>query len=128
MEGDRPMACILIIDDEQAITSVLRRILERAGHQVLVAANGKIGMDLYAAHPVNLIITDILMPEQDGLEVVMQLRGKSSDVKILAMSGGGKYGLMNFLDVAKKLGADGLISKPFTHQQILDEVHRLLER
>jgi CheY-like chemotaxis protein len=121
------MACILIIDDEQAITSVLRRILERAGHQVWVAANGKIGMDLYVAHPVNLIITDILMPEQDGLEIVMQLRGESSSVKILAMSGGGRYGLMNFLDVARQLGADGIIHKPFTNQQILDEVHRLLE-
>jgi DNA-binding response OmpR family regulator len=120
------MAHILVIDDEQAITSALRQILERTGHQVSVAANGKVGMDLYAAYPVDLIITDILMPEKDGVEIVMQLRKRSSTVKILAMSGGGRHGLTDLLHVAKKLGADGIIYKPFTTQQILEEVHRLL--
>jgi DNA-binding response OmpR family regulator len=121
------MGYILIIDDEQPVTAVLRQILGRAGYQTLVATDGKMGMDLYAAHPVDLVITDIMMPERDGVEVIMQLRTRPAGVKILAMSGGGRYGLMDFLDVAEKLGADAIIRKPFTTQQILDQVRSLLE-
>lgn len=122
------MAHILVIDDEEIVASALRDILEGAGHQVLVAANGKIGMDLYATHPIDLVISDILMPDQDGVEVIMQLRSQSSEVKILAMSGGGRYGLIDFLPVAKKLGADGTIHKPFRKQLLLEKVRRLLAR
>lgn len=121
------MASVLVIDDEQSITTALSQILESAGHQVVVAPNGKIGMELFDVRPIDLVITDILMPEQDGVETVMKLRRQSPDVKILAMSGGGRYGFVHFLDVAKKLGADSTIYKPFTKHQILDAVNQLLE-
>jgi CheY-like chemotaxis protein len=120
------MANILIIDDEQVLTSLLRELLESEGHIVLVAADGRTGMDLFAACSIDLVITDLLMPVQDGVEVIMHLRSQSPDLRILAMSGGGQYGLLSLLDVAKKLGADGTILKPFTPQPFLDEVRRLL--
>lgn len=121
------MTDILVIDDEPAIVAVLRHILEGAGYQVLVAPDGKAAVAVYDSHPVDLVITDILMPEQEGLETIRQLRSRSSTLKIIAMSGGGRYGLAEFLKVAKMLGADSTLYKPFTQQEVLDTVHRLLE-
>lgn len=121
------MAHILVLDDEQAITAVMRQILEQAGHQVLLAPNGKVAMKLCDAHPVDLVITDIWMPEQDGLETIIQLRRWSTAPKILAMSGGGRYGLIEFLKMAQQLGADRTLCKPFSQQDLLDAVHGLLE-
>jgi len=121
------MTDILVIDDEPAIVAVLRHILEGAGYQVLVAPDGKAAVAVYDSHPVDLVITDILMPEQEGLETIRQLRSRSSTLKIIAMSGGGRYRLAEFLKVAKMLGADSTLYKPFTQQEVLDTVHRLLE-
>jgi DNA-binding response OmpR family regulator len=125
------MAHILVIDDEQAIVDALRQILERAGHEVLVAPHGESALRLFDSqfdlYPIDLVITDIWMPEQDGLETIMQLRKRSSAIKILAMSGGGRYGLMEFLKVAKQLGADSTLHKPFTQMEVLEAVRGLLE-
>jgi DNA-binding response OmpR family regulator len=121
------VAHILVIDDEQAITTVMRQILEQAGHQVLVAPDGKVAMKMCDAHPIDLVITDIWMPEQDGLETIIQLRHRSSVPKILAMSGGGRYGLVEFLKMAQQLGANRTLHKPFSQQDLLDAVNGLLE-
>jgi YesN/AraC family two-component response regulator len=83
------MANILIIDDDQQILNMLSQILKRAGYGVVEALDGKQGLKLYRENPTDLIITDIIMPEKEGLETIMELQRDFPDVKIIAISGGG---------------------------------------
>lgn len=122
------MARILIIDDDAPIRALLRKILEQDGHTILDASNGKIGIALYRAEPTDLIITDIVMPEKDGLETVMELRHDFPEIKILAMSGGGRDGGTHYLTSAKAFGAVHTLSKPFTPQKVLEVVQTLLQQ
>lgn len=121
------MSHILLIDDEPAILEAVREILEMEGHAVFTASDGKQGMRLYNSHPFDLVITDILMPEQEGLETIRQLRSSSPTLKILAISGGGRHGIVEFLAIAKRLGADLGLVKPFTQQELLTAVSWLLK-
>ncbi len=121
------MARILVVDDEILIREALRQVLEHAGYEVMDAPNGRVAMRLYDEKPADLVITDLIMPDQEGLETIMQLRRLSDRVKIIAISGGGRYGLSEFLDVAKKLGAQRTLNKPFNLQDILAIVNELLE-
>jgi two-component system response regulator (stage 0 sporulation protein F) len=114
------MASILIVDDEAAIRSLLRRILEQDGHQVREAANGQIGLALYRQEPADLVITDILMPERDGMEVTLALTQEFLDARVIAMTGA--TGDQNFLNVARLFGARRVMQKPFT----VEEVRRLV--
>ncbi len=114
------MASILIVDDEAPIRALLRHILEEDGHQVREAANGQIGLTLYREDPADLVITDILMPERDGMEVTLALTQEFLNAKVIAMSGAS--GDNNFLNVAKLLGARQVLRKPFT----VKEVRRLV--
>jgi YesN/AraC family two-component response regulator len=82
------MARILVIDDQEPIRSLLRIILEGAGHEVLEASNGRLGLELYRERSANLIITDIVMPEMDGLELLLELTRNFLNVKVIAISGG----------------------------------------
>ena len=86
------MSRILIIDDERAIRSMIRQTLDRTGHEVEEASNGVEGMNVYRAKPADLIITDLVMPDQEGLETIMQLRREYTDARIVAISGGGRGG------------------------------------
>jgi len=97
------MAAILVIDDEEIIRVLLRSALEAAGYEVTEAANGREGLDLYRKRPTDLVITDILMPELNGLDMLMELTREFLDAKVIAISGAG--GERNVLDVAKLLGA-----------------------
>lgn len=121
------MAQILLIDDDDHTRTALRRVLEHAGYTVLEAANGREGLRLYRSAPADLVITDILMPEQDGLETVMTLRKEFPEVKIIAISGGGETGRMDFLYVAKHLGAQCTFHKPFDVRKLIDAVDSLLQ-
>lgn len=114
------MASILIVDDEAPIRALLRRILEEDGHQVREAANGQIGLAMYREARADLVITDILMPERDGMEVTLALTQEFLDAKVIAMSGAS--GDQNFLNVAKLFGARQIMQKPFT----VEEVRRLV--
>jgi len=105
------MATILIIDDEQSIRDLLREVLEKAGHRVIEARDGREGLTLYPQHPVDLVIMDLLMPDTDGLEATLQLTREYVDAKIIAMTGA--QGDRNFLDVAKLFGARRAFEKPF---------------
>jgi DNA-binding NtrC family response regulator len=120
------MAQILIIDDDDHARAVLRQALERAGHSVLEAADGREGLRVYCVSPAEIVITDILMPEQNGLETIMALRKEFPDVKIIAITGGGKTGRMDFLYVAERLGALYTFHKPFELRELMDAVHELL--
>lgn len=110
------MASILIVDDEASIRSLLRKILEEDGHQIREASNGEVGLTLYREAPAELVITDILMPERDGMEVTLALTREFLDAKVIAMTGA--TGDQNFLNVAKLFGARRVIKKPFSVEAI----------
>lgn len=120
------MARILIIDDESQVRDVLRQALERAGHDVVEAKDGREGLRAFRVTPADLILTDILMPEKEGLETIIELRREIPGIKIIAMSGG-RGGKLNFLDVAKQLGAQRVLQKPFGVHEVLKMVTELLE-
>ncbi len=120
------MARILIIDDEPNVRSMLRRMLHQAGHQVSEASNGAEGIDSYERDPPDLIITDILMPEKEGIETIIALHRADPDLPIIAISGGGRSGDAGFLSSAEKLGARHTLSKPFRADQLLSAVSECL--
>lgn len=121
------MALILVIDDEPAIRQMVRRSLERDGHTILEAPNGREGIALARAQHLDLIITDIVMPEMEGIETILVLRGQFPVIPIIAMSGGGgTRGMMFYLDAAAKLGANATLAKPFRPAQLAELVKKLL--
>ncbi len=120
------MARILIIDDEDQTHRMLRIVLERAGYEIVEARDGQEGLRYYRAAPVDLIITDILMPGKEGLETIMELRREAPGVKIIAISGGGQIGTLDFLDIAKLLGARRALEKPFNLQEFVTAVQEVL--
>ncbi len=120
------MSRILVIDDEEPVRLLLRKMLEQAGHEVDVASGGSSGIELYRQRGADIVITDILMPGMDGIETIRQLRRESPGVRILAISGGGRIGADHYLCLAGKLGALSELSKPFSRQSLIDEVDTLL--
>lgn len=119
------MARILVIDDEDLVRLTVRQTLELAGHTVVEASNGRDGIDMFKAHKPDLVVTDLIMPEMEGIETIAQLRRAQADLRIIAMSGGGRTGNMNFLDMAERLGASRILGKPFDVDEfaaIVDEV------
>ncbi|MCD6116509.1 response regulator, partial [bacterium] len=83
------MAYILVMEDERIIQTIIRRYLEREGHEVVIAGDGEEGIKLYNERPADLVLTDIIMPKKEGIETIRDLKKISPDVKIIAMSGGG---------------------------------------
>ncbi|MDQ7784157.1 MAG: response regulator [Desulfomonilaceae bacterium] len=121
------MARILVIDDDDAIRELFKKMLERAGHQVVDAFNGRDGIRKFVEDPAELVITDIFMPEKEGLETIRELRRVCPEVKILAVSGGIRAMESSVsLGLAKKLGADRTVSKPVTKADLLTAVDDLL--
>jgi DNA-binding response OmpR family regulator len=117
---------ILIIDDEPHILLMLKKMLEQEGYEIDLAANGIEGIDLFKKSRANLVITDIIMPEKEGLETIREMRRIKPDLKIIAMSGGGKVSADNYLEIARIFGAGKVIAKPFTKQEMVSAVHDLL--
>jgi CheY-like chemotaxis protein len=120
------MARILIIDDDKMVLNMLRQVLEGAQHTVVEASNGEVAMRLWREHPADLIITDILMPEKDGLEVIRELRRDCPTVKVIALSGGSRKVHFDALDVAKRFGAMSTLEKPFELKEFLTTVETAL--
>ncbi|MBF0447623.1 MAG: response regulator [Magnetococcales bacterium] len=121
------MARILIIEDERQVREVLKQMLERAGFEVETAFNGIDGIENFKKNPIDLVITDILMPEKDGLETIEELTKLQPGLPILAISGGGPGEKAQFaLDVAEQCGARRILAKPFSRKEILAIVHELL--
>lgn len=106
------MAHILVIDDDDALREVVTMALEQKGHRVTAAENGKVGMARFQAEPADIVLTDVLMPEQEGVETIMQLRKNHPALRIIAMSGGGPRSAV-YLQICARLGARTL-AKPFT--------------
>ncbi|MEO5955896.1 MAG: response regulator [Nitrospiraceae bacterium] len=116
---------ILLIDDNDQIRDLIRRRLEEAGYFVMDAANGRAGLRQFQQTPVDLVITDLLMPDSDGSEVTMTLRRDSPHVKIIALTGGA--GEPNLLEVAKLLGAHRTMKKPIEMVKLLEVVQQELQ-
>jgi CheY-like chemotaxis protein len=122
------MARILIIDDDENMLYLLRQILQSAGHDVYEAADGAAGLELFRQARPELVITDIFMPEQDGLETVLALKREFPTVKVIAMSGGGECGELGYLATIRTLGADRVLIKPIPRQELLTIVQELSEK
>ena len=120
------MARILVIDDEEPIRRLLDQALTAEGHEVLAASDGKEALRLQQATPVDLVITDILMPKQDGLEVIMALKREVPGIKVIAMSGGGRFIQAGALQMAEPLGAFATLRKPFALEAMLETVNLAL--
>jgi CheY-like chemotaxis protein len=115
----RPIARILIIDDNEAIVRLLHRMLSAAGHTVHDAPSGRAGLAYYRQHPCDVVITDIVMPDMEGLDVIRELRRYDPAARIIAMSGGGLGSVKLYLKLAQELGAQWVLSKPFTRERVL---------
>ncbi|MBT8488260.1 MAG: response regulator [Gemmatimonadetes bacterium] len=118
------MATVLVIDDDPQIRRVLRRFIEREGHDVVEAEDGKVALRRFVGEPTDMVITDIYMPEMDGIELLIRLRETFPETKLVAMSGGGAIAAGHLLRAASALGAIAVLEKPFD----LDVVREILEK
>jgi len=121
------MTSILLMDDEEQFRSMLGESLSRAGYEVTEARDGREGIRLYRDHPCDLIVTDLIMPEKEGLETIVEFRRIYPEVKIIAMSGGSRHGSVDYLKMAKLFGAQQVLTKPFSRQEILEVISNVLE-
>lgn len=120
------MARILIIDDDAALRRTMRKIVERMGHAAEEAENGAMGLRLFRKEAHDLVVTDLLMPEKEGIETIMELRTEAPEVRILAVSGGMALDRTGPLEDAEALGADASLPKPFAVEEFTAAIQRLL--
>ena len=118
------MAKILIIDDHYAMRETIRDILEGEGHEILEAADGEAGIECQRRAHVDLVITDIFMPQKEGMSTIRELTAEFPELPIIAMSGGSQdlSAPEGFIELARRFGARGTLAKPFTIQELLREV------
>lgn len=122
------MARILVVDDEIELRTLLRKILTRRGHDVIEAENGSMAISIVERdEKLDMIITDIFMPDTDGIEVLRHLRAGYPDLKIVVMSGGGNRVSRGYLPAATALGADHVIEKPFDPSAVGEQIETLLK-
>ncbi|OFY66704.1 MAG: hypothetical protein A2V46_12360 [Bacteroidetes bacterium RBG_19FT_COMBO_42_7] len=120
------MAKILVVDDEPAILLMLKKMLEKADHEVDTASDGNEGIILFEKNKHDLLITDIIMPQKEGMETIIELHKKYPDLKIIAISGGGRISPDGYLPGAKLLGANMVFQKPLVQKEFLEAVAILL--
>ncbi len=120
------MARILLIDDDELVRITLGRSLTDAGHFVTLASDGAEGLKKFDGAPFDLVITDIIMPEQEGIETILKLRQHKLRIPVIAISGGGRQRNLDFLKAAREFGADATLSKPFTGPELLAAVDAAL--
>jgi two-component system chemotaxis response regulator CheY len=120
------MAAILLVDDDPMMRDAVERLLVQAGHSVVAVADGREALNRLQASPPDIVITDILMPRMDGIEAIHAIRKVNPTVKIIAMSGGGRARVMDFLPVATRAGADFTLQKPVRRAELLQCVARCL--
>lgn len=123
------MKCILVIEDDDSQRELFKTVLEKNGYNVRIAEDGMTGGKLLRQHRFDMVITDIYMPERDGLEVVKELRQELNDIKILAISGGGRLGAgspASALRAASLFGADEVLAKPIEIKELLAIIAKLI--
>jgi CheY-like chemotaxis protein len=120
------MPRLLLVDDDDSFRTMLRITLVKMGHVVHEARNGREAMAAYEREPLDLVITDLVMPEQEGVETIRKLRHKYPEVKIIAMSGGGRSSATAYLKIAKAMGADLVLAKPFSNDEMRAGIEQLM--
>lgn len=120
------MARVLLIDDEILVLTTLSSALRDAGYEVIEARNGRLGLAALADESIDIVVTDILMPERDGIEVILEIRMRWPRLKIIAISGGDPNDGYDFLPMSKRLGADRTLTKPFLPAELTALVAELL--
>lgn len=121
------MASVLLIDDDLPMRAVMRRALERAGHTVTEAGDGMSGIQRISDGGIDLVITDIIMPELDGIELIFNLRRTHPNLRVIAISGGGQLPPDGYLKIAQRGGAKRILSKPFELRELLEAVDEALK-
>jgi two-component system response regulator VicR len=116
------MADILVIEDNEALALVMKRALTRRGHKVLCAADGAAGLELFRSSRPALVITDIVMPEKEGITTIHEMKEIDSGTRVIAISGA-----VDTIELAARLGADRTLMKPFSTEDLLADVDRLLD-
>lgn len=120
------MAHILVIDDEPDIRLLIRGLLEKAGHRIDEASNGEEGLIRASENDYAVVVCDLIMPDKEGIETIMELRRRHPDARVVAVSGGGIRRQMNILHMAQKLGADRILPKPFDPEEFVEAIKDLL--
>ena len=131
------MINILLIDDEKDVRDAVANILSRAGYRVETSENAEVGLAMLEENDFDLLITDVIMPGIDGEQAIKAVREKNKKMKILAISGGGNFGLKDYepqaiktvayLQAAAEAGADSILTKPFTRAELVEQVSDLLQ-
>jgi CheY-like chemotaxis protein len=121
------MPGVLIVEDDKELREMLKLSLLRRNFTVLEAENGKTAITHFKPLITDIVVTDLIMPEEDGLKVVIKLRELKPSIKIIAISGGGKVGPGSYLNLAKALGADAIYSKPFSINDLITKIEQLLD-
>lgn len=121
------MPGILIVEDDADMREMLKITLARRKFSIQEASNGKEAISKFKPSITDLVITDLIMPDEDGLKVIMKLRELKPDIKIIAISGGGKAGPGNYLNLARALGADFVLPKPFSINDLISKIEQLVD-
>ncbi|HEY0106430.1 MAG TPA: response regulator [Rhizomicrobium sp.] len=117
---------ILVIDDDDAVRDSIVALLSSMAFEVVEACDGRDGVEKFAIHKPQIVLTDIVMPRQEGIETIVKIRQADPDVKIIAMSGGGRIKSQEYLALAKGLGADLTLDKPFSLETLADAIRQCL--
>jgi CheY-like chemotaxis protein len=112
------MPCILLVDDDDLFRTMLAKKLAKFGYETLELRSGKDALTKYEQGHIDLLLTDLVMPEKEGLETIMELKSKYPQAVVVAMSGGGRGSAENYLELAKALGANHVLTKPFSDEDL----------
>ena len=121
------MKKILVIEDNQIVRNTVMRILQSAGYTVVTANDGLQGFDMFRKEQPDLVISDIIMPQQEGIGTIRQILAERPGTKIIAISGGGRIGNTDFLQIARKMGAVDALQKPFDPDDLLSRINNYLK-
>lgn len=113
------------MEDNDDLRTMLKQLLEKRNHKIIEACNGRDAIKKFKSVMTDMVITDILMPEQDGIGLIVELKKLKPELCIIAISGGGKIGPSNYLDIARTLGADAVFPKPFNVNHLIEEVENM---
>lgn len=116
---------VLIVEDDASYAKALRHTLQKQGYEISFTDNGADAIKKFQTHNYDLVITDIFLPEKEGIELIQEIRDIDSSVKIIAISSGGITGHSSFLEIAEAMGANGVIKKPFDPSQIIAAISGL---
>ena len=117
---------ILVVDDDAGMRHLLQTVLTRSGHQVVVAGDGRVALKHLGAETFDLVISDLVMPEVEGLQLLREVRKLPAPPRVIVISGGGRGNLDNYFEIALKFGAAGTLAKPFTLHALEEEIARAM--